>query len=132
MVVVDASALIAFLLREEGWLEISKYMVETTSVDHIVKEFYNAVWRAVNVRRVINVTDAERIIALFKTYLEKNMIIEPETKYIEGAFKIALEHNITVYDAIYIEQALKCNKPLLTLDQKQREVAEKLGVETLP
>jgi predicted nucleic acid-binding protein len=43
VIVVDASAIIAFFLREEGWESLKPYMKQTMSVDHVVKEFYNAV-----------------------------------------------------------------------------------------
>lgn len=51
MIVVDTFILIAFFLREEGWNEFAKHMVRTVSLDHAVKEFYNAVWKAVSIKR---------------------------------------------------------------------------------
>lgn len=132
MIVVDASALIAFFFREEGWADLAQYMAETASIDHAVKEFYSALWKSVKVRKTISLEDAMKIAELFKSYLEKNMLIEPEEKYIEYAFKLALEHDVTVYDALYITQAIRNNLPLLTLDQKQRQVALKIGVKILP
>ncbi|MEM4041086.1 MAG: type II toxin-antitoxin system VapC family toxin [Ignisphaera sp.] len=132
MIVVDASALIAFFFREENWVNLAQYMVETISVDQIVKEFYNTLWKSVKVRKTIALEDAIRIAELFKSYIEKNMVIEPEEKYIEHAFKLALKHNITVYDALYIAQAIHYNLPLLTLDQKQRQAALEIGVKILP
>ena len=132
MVVVDSSALIAFFLREEGWRSIAKYMIQTISVDLALKEFYNALWKSVNIRKHISLDDVAKILNLFQSYIEKNMLIEPEIKYLNKAFKIALDHNITVYDALYVAQALQHGKPLLTLDQKQREVARKLGINAIP
>jgi predicted nucleic acid-binding protein len=49
--VVNTFILIAFFLREEGWNEFAKHMVRTVSLDHAVKEFYNAVWKAVSIKR---------------------------------------------------------------------------------
>lgn len=132
MIVVDASALIAFLLREEGWKNLAQYMVQTISVDHALKEFYNALWKSVNVKKHIDLTYAAEIIDLLHSYVKNNMVIEPEAVYLDKALEIALNYNITVYDAIYIAQALQHNKPLLTLDQKQREVANKLGIRVIP
>lgn len=60
------------------------------------------------------------------------MLIESETKYLDRAFKIALDHNITIYDALYVAQALQHGKPLLTLDQNQKKVARRLGMNTIP
>jgi predicted nucleic acid-binding protein len=39
MIVADASAVIAFFLREEGWEVLRPYMKQTISIDHVVKEF---------------------------------------------------------------------------------------------
>ena len=131
MIVVDASALIAFFLREEGWSKLSDYMVLTLSVDHVVKEFYNAVWKAVYVKKVLNLEDSRSVIELFKRYREKNMILEPEDKYLDMALDIALRSGLTIYDSLYISQALQKNLPLLTLDLKQRYIAQRLGVRVL-
>ncbi|MEM2170048.1 MAG: type II toxin-antitoxin system VapC family toxin [Candidatus Bathyarchaeia archaeon] len=128
---VDSSALIAFFLREEGWRSIAKYIIQTISVDLALKEFYNALWKSVNIRKHISLDDA-KILNLFQSYIEKNMLIESEIKYLDKAFKIALDHNITVYDALYVAQALQHGKPLLTLDQTQREVARKLEINAIP
>ena len=34
------------------------------------------------------------------------MTLEPEDKYIDEAFKISSDENITIYDALYVAQAL--------------------------
>jgi predicted nucleic acid-binding protein len=130
--VVDASAVIAFFFREENWDKLKIYMKNTMSIDHVVKEFYNAIWKAVYLRRVLTIEDAERIIRLFKNYRSKNMILEPEDKYIDEALKISLDENITIYDALYVAQALNNKIPLLSLDNRQRKVAQKLGIIVLP
>jgi len=130
--VVDASAVIAFFFREENWDKLKIYMKNTMSIDHVVKEFYNAIWKAVYLRRVLTIEDAERIIRLFKNYRSKNMTLEPEDKYIDEALKISLDENITIYDALYVAQALNNKIPLLSLDNRQRKVAQKLGIIVLP
>ena len=129
---VDASAVIAFFFREENWDKLKIYMKNTMSIDHVVKEFYNAIWKAVYLRRVLTIEDAERIIRLFKNYRSKNMTLEPEDKYIDEALKISLDENITIYDALYVAQALNNKIPLLSLDNRQRKVAQKLGIIVLP
>lgn len=125
---IDASALIAFLLREEGWRDLVKYMVRTISVDHIVKELYNAVWKASIKQRKLSAENVTKIMQLFKSYVGKNLILEDEKDYIDDAYKIALEYTITVYDALYIALAKKKGLPLLTLDKRQIEVGEKIGI----
>ncbi|MEM3648210.1 MAG: type II toxin-antitoxin system VapC family toxin [Thermoproteota archaeon] len=127
----DSSAIIAFFLREEGWNELSKYIATTISVDHAVKEFYNAVWKAVNTKR-ISMEEAPRVLALFKDYVKRNMELKREEEYTDKALEISLENGITIYDALYIALALQEKSPLLTLDDKQRQVSKKLGITTIP
>ena len=55
------------------------------------------------------------------------MEITPEERLVDRA----LESWATVYDALYIALALDGGRPLLTLDEKQREIAEKYGVARL-
>jgi len=132
VIVVDASALIAFFFREEGWENLAKYMARTVSVDLAIKEFYNALWKAVYLQRRISASEAKEIISLLKTYIEKNMELRDETDYMDKAFEIALSRGITVYDALYVALAVEENIPLLTLDKKQRAVAQACGVLILP
>jgi predicted nucleic acid-binding protein len=132
VIVVDASAVVAFFLREEGWENLKPYMKTGFSVDHVVKEFYNAVWKAAYLLRKLDYESARRVLELFNSYIENNLILEPEEKYIDKALSIALENGVTVYDSLYIALALDKKTPLLTLDEKQRDTALKLGVKVLP
>lgn len=45
--------------------------------------------------------------------------------------RLAREHQLTVYDALYLELALRGNRPLATLDRKLARAAEAEGVELL-
>ncbi len=132
MIAVDASAVIAFFLREEGWKDLARYMVRTVSVDHVVKEFYNAVWKATYLRNRLNRRQAEEALRLFMEYLSKNIELKDEIMYINDSYRIALSTGLTIYDSLYIALAVKENLPLLTLDQRQRAVARKLGISTVP
>ena len=132
MIVIDASALVAFFLREEGWENLKPYMKTGFSVDHVVKEFYNAVWKATYLLKTLDYESARKVLELFNSYIKNNLILELEEKYIDKALNIALEAGITLYDSLYIALALDKKTPLLTLDEKQRDTAPKLGVKVLP
>lgn len=131
MIAVDASALSAFILKEPGWKELSSYIANSISVDHIVKEVSNSIWKACVVERIIDMGQALKLYGILKSLVGTNVLIEPEERYIEGALKIALESGITVYDALYIALAKGKGLPLLTLDGGQAEVAERLKIETI-
>ena len=131
MIVVDSSVLAAFIRKEPGWEKLVDYVKNSVSMDLAVKEVSNAIWKDYAVRKLI---DYETALALFKIMNQLvgvNVVLEPEEKYIEEAFKIALKTDIIVYDALYIALAKSKNLPLLTLDVKQRKTAEATGVKTV-
>ncbi|PUA31600.1 MAG: hypothetical protein B9J98_05925 [Candidatus Terraquivivens tikiterensis] len=60
----------------------------------------------------------------------KVLILEDKEKYVEKALEISLTHGLTFYDSLYVSQALKWGK-LLTSDRLQKQVAERMNVETI-
>jgi len=51
-----------------------------------------------------------------------------QDEVIDEAFQIAKEHNIAIYDSLYIALAKKLGFSLITLDKFQSKVASELGV----
>lgn len=47
------------------------------------------------------------------------------------ALALAIRHRLTLYDAAYLELALRLGHPLATLDQKLAKAAEEEGVEVM-
>lgn len=125
---VDASALAAFVLKEPGWKSLAEYLVGAVSVDMVVKEVANAVWKACRVRGYVGVEEARRLLRVLKSMIGVNIELRPEADYLDAAFEIAVEHGVTVYDALYLALAVEEGEPLLTLDERQLRVAGKLGV----
>ncbi|MEM2203954.1 MAG: type II toxin-antitoxin system VapC family toxin [Sulfolobales archaeon] len=130
MIVIDGSALVKYLLYEDGWEEISKYIREMrplVTIDHALKEIANGIWKH---RKLYSVISNDKIIMLYRGFLELVrtgvIIVEPEDGYIVEALEIALNHDISVYDSLYISLALKYGE-LLTCDAKQADVASRLG-----
>ena len=131
MTVVDASTLAKYILHEEGWEEIGSLIRKKRplySVDHVLKEAANTLWKHCIRRRVI---DEDTTLKLYQALLELTstgaIILEPETEYLQAALEIALKHEITLYDSLYIAQAQRRGE-LLTSDKKQAEIAEKLKI----
>ncbi len=129
MIVIDASALVKYILKEENWFEVSDYLKRgVLSVDHIIKEVGNAIWKHLILRKIINMDTANALFKLLFSFIEsKVLILEPETKFLKCAFKIAIDNEISLYDAIYLAQARQYGE-LLTSDKKQSKVAEALGI----
>jgi len=131
VIVIDASALVKFLLREDGWEKIEEILrkEECISLDHIVKEVANAIWRRAVITKEESPEDAlNRLKALINLIREDVLTLYNEIDYIEEAFNIAISNHITVYDALYIAQAAAIKAVLVTSDKKQASVAARLGV----
>lgn len=130
MIVIDTSTLIKYLLKEEGWEKVSEFLRNSgdlVSLEMALIEGANAVWKRYSLYRDISIETAQRILDYL--HATKGIILyENPLQYLSEGEKIALEHKITVYDALYIAQALKHGK-LATSDEKQGKTAEKLGVE---
>lgn len=124
--------MVKYFLREEGWQLVEKNLVkEAVTVDHAKKELLNAVWKHCLIRRIIDKEIAMELRMAFDKLVDtKILIIESEENYADKAFEIALTHNLSYYDSLYLAQSLKWGK-LLTSDELQREIAEKLSVETI-
>ncbi|MBS7248498.1 MAG: type II toxin-antitoxin system VapC family toxin [Candidatus Jordarchaeales archaeon] len=134
MIAIDASSLAKFLLKEKGWSNV-RSLLETRSplysVDLIVKEVSNVLWKHAKVTKVI---DEARAHLLFKALMElvkgEVIVLEPEVNYLERAYVISLTENVAVYDSLYIALAEKLGE-LATSDRVQAGIAAKHGVKTL-
>lgn len=50
---------------------------------------------------------------------------------IQKALKLALEFNIYAYDAYFLQCSMTLSSPLITLDNRMKQVAEELNIEVL-
>jgi predicted nucleic acid-binding protein len=127
--VIDASALAKYVFKEEGWREVHGFLERgALSVDLIVKEVANAIWRRTFILKVEGVELASRRYQLLIRIARELLVLENELSYLDEAFRIAVENGLTVYDSLYIAQAHKRKVALLTSDRRQAEVARKLGL----
>uniref|UniRef100_A0A7J3X6D8 PIN domain-containing protein n=1 Tax=Thermofilum pendens TaxID=2269 RepID=A0A7J3X6D8_THEPE len=131
MIVVDASALAKYVLREEGWEAVAGYLRRARplySVDHVLKEVANALWKHVHLAKAIDAGTALELCRALGRLAETGVIVlENELKYLGRALEIALEYGLTVYDALYVAQAEKYGE-LLTSDEEQGRVAGSFGI----
>jgi len=97
------------------------------SVDHVVKEVSNAIWKAYT-RGFITEKDVKKKLDALMMLININILLVDELKLIRDAMNIAVNENITVYDALYIALAEKESIPLVTSDKKQASVCKKRGV----
>ena len=131
MIVIDASALAKFILKEERWERVADFLkAGTISVDHVMKETVNAIWKRL-IRGEISLEDARSMFEAMKEILGKAVVIENEMNYIDEAFEISIKHNITIYDSLYIALAKKKKLELLTSDEIQTQTASLEGVHAM-
>jgi predicted nucleic acid-binding protein len=125
--VIDASALAKFILREEGWREVSRHLAgDSRSLDLARAETANAVWKHQVLYRRIDPEQSARMIDAIRM-MDDVISFEPSAAYLNRAFGIAVLAGITVYDSLYIACA-ESDTPLITSDRDQAGAAEKLGI----
>lgn len=130
MIVIDASSLVKYLLKEENWDKVGPYLRESTvSVDYLVIEAANAIWKEYIIRKQITQSRALKAFQDLTNIKNGVLTLEQFTKYIDDAFDTANKEQISVYDAVYIAQANKRRSALLTSDKNQRDAATSIGIE---
>jgi predicted nucleic acid-binding protein len=125
--VIDSSALIKYLTREDGWENVENQIREgCITLELAIKEAANALIKKI-LNNEITIETSKRIIAQIPRIVK----ITPQTEHLSKAIEIAAKHKITVYDALFIALAANTNQPLITSDRKQAETSEKYVTTTL-
>jgi len=130
VIVVDASLIGAFILKEEGWEDYAGMLENILTVDHAIKEVGNAICKAY-VRGHIELEDVKTKLEALKKIFSKNVTMFPEMELIDEAMDIALSHKISVYDSLYIALALTKRASFSSLDETQLSIARRMGVSVI-
>ena len=127
MIVIDASSLAKYILREENWEEVREYLLNAYSNTLALAEVSNSIWKHRILHGAASRKETELMFSALKKLREDIIFFESFEKYLEDAFEISMNLGITFYDAVYLAQAKKHGE-LLTSDEKQWKAAEKIGV----
>jgi predicted nucleic acid-binding protein len=135
-VVIDASMTLSWLLPDESSavsLTVRDDVFQAESVwvpAHWRLEVCNSLWTAER-RKRLNATGIAQAVALFT---QLPVIVDPETNDRAGGETLALarQHTLSVYDAAYLELALRRGASLASLDRPLRKVAAELSVAVVP
>jgi len=131
VIVIDASALTKYILREDGYEDVRGFMLDQPySLSLVLVEVSNAIWKHHMLYNLISREEAEVMFKALDLLSRDVLIIEPIINYVEYAVEIAMDEDITVYDSLYIAQAKKRGCMILTSDKKQLQVAERIGVKS--
>lgn len=134
--VVDASIMLSWLLPDEQSalsLAVRDDLLSAESVwapAHWRLEVCNALCMAERRKRL----DAAGVAQAVALFTQLPVLQDPETNERAGGETLALarQHTLSVYDAAYLELALRRGAFLASLDEPFRAVAKKLGVPILP
>jgi Predicted nucleic acid-binding protein, contains PIN domain len=117
MLVIDASALAALLMPEDGGEEVEKAVKEAervSTLDLATYEVGNAVWRRVR-RGELSMEEGNVVVSTLLSLLETFEVFSYR-EVAADAFRLAVDAGITVYDAAYVVLAKKLDARLITLD----------------
>jgi len=122
--VIDSSALIKYIAKEENWEKVEEHLKEgCVTLDLAIKETANALVKKALKNEVTTETAKEII-----NYLPKIVRITPQKEHFSKALEIAIKHKLVIYDALFIALSANTNTPLLTSDEKQAKTSKEYGV----
>lgn len=134
-VIVDASVTVSWLLEDEAaetTAELLRSLVDETILVPAIWAFEvpNVLLQAGKRGRITPEGIAERLVIL--EALE--ITVEPPPGFAEFGplLTLGLETGLSVYDAAYLDLALRQVAPLASLDRRLREAASTQGVPLLP
>jgi predicted nucleic acid-binding protein len=123
MPIIDSSVFVRYLSREEGWEEAEKYLARPVTLALALKEVANAL-RTKTLSGDVNPGDAKLMIARVASIVK----LVDQGDLLVDSYQVAIDHHITVYDALFIVAALRYGEDLITCDDQQAGVARALGV----
>jgi len=135
--VIDSSSVLALLLPDEKYgadaAELRKLIDAQTVMlapAHWQTEVANGLLMAERRRRISQMEVGE----LLDIALSMNVEIdgESETNTVREAVGLGRQHKLTVYDAAYLELAMRRGTKLATLDADLRKAATASGIQVLP
>jgi len=129
VIVVDASSLAKYILREDNWEKVRVNLLnEPHSLTLALAEISNAIWKHRMLYKRVSHEEVKTMFDALKK-LKDVVIFEPLEKYLDDAVEISMKKGVTVYDALYLAQA-KAFGCLLTSDEKQWEIANRMGIQS--
>lgn len=131
--IVDSSVLAKYVLKEHGWDVVERYLAASkpATCDLALKEVANAIWKHTVVFKSYSKETAHEKFNILTKLAENVLDVEDEEAYLKEAFQTALKTGLTVYDALFIVQALTHKAQLATSDEEQAEKAKLLGVDII-
>jgi len=117
MPVIDSSVYASVVVKDEFYDECRKYMIaEKATLDLAFAEAGNVVWKHMKMGRITEKDAVKRTEAL-KRLINTSKVYSTES-YLVDAVRLAVEYDVSVYDALFISLAVRLNEKLVTTDSK--------------
>lgn len=132
MTVIDSSAFLKYLLKEEGYQNIKSWFYpenDPYSVSILLAEAGNVLWKYQRMGSITSDIAAELYLKIIDICKHKVITIESDEQYGYDALHLAMKYNHPFYDMLFVAQAVAGKRPLITCDERQAKVAEKCGLE---
>jgi predicted nucleic acid-binding protein len=126
MRLIDSSTIVKFFSLEPGWEAAKEYVRVPVTIELALKELANALWKKTR-RGQFEADAAVRVLREF----DRIAFYFDQGNYIIRAFGIAVSHNLTIYDSLFIAAASVEGCELVTSDEKQAYVSKKEGIHTI-
>lgn len=126
-IIADTNVFLAVALNEPEKDRIVQLTVEASAMapEILPYEVGNALSAMVKRRKLVaeEALKAEKVVSQIPVRLV--------SVDVHASLQIAVEHNIYAYDAYFLQCARAYSHPLLTLDRRMQQVAEKLGIKVV-
>lgn len=126
-IVLDSTAIAALFFKDPFSEKIAKTITnyeEFHTLDFAYAEIGNVAWKRVHIFREDR-DGVMRSLDMSSKFIEDNCDVIPSNKHLQDALRIALDNEITVYDALFLAVVKHFKTTLLTTDEKlYRKVKE--------
>ncbi len=129
MIVADSSVFASVIVKDEFY-DVCKRVVTSkkATVDLAYAETANVLWKHVKMGR-IPPEEVDRRVELLRKLIGTSRVFRVE-ELMTDAVGLAVDSNITVYDALFVALAVKLNTKLITTDRKLVEGLKGTKLET--
>ncbi len=132
MTVIDTSAFIKLVIKEEGWKGVLPFLdpsADPTAPDFMIVEAANVIWKYCRLRRGLKPDAGARLLGSVMRVVKGGLIrLEPSLPLVERSFQLADELGVPVYDALFLALAESLDQPLVTCDRRQAEAGRSAGL----
>ncbi len=122
MIVFDSSIYASIIVGDEFYEKCLRafrtYLSKgIATLDLAYAEITNTLWKHILLLRRIPREEAKYRTKIIRQLLSKTSTIYTCEELLEETIEIAIHHNITIYDALYLSLAKKLNTKLVTTDK---------------